>query len=97
MNCVHIRYTYRMIANEKCTKEEIITSHRDAIGVRSGEETVLLAIQDTMSVNYGGHEKTEGIGYNCDKTLAIVPEPILTTFLREWRLGILSEKACRDR
>ena len=32
---------YRMIAKEKCRKEEIISAHREAIGVRSAEETVL--------------------------------------------------------
>jgi muramidase (phage lysozyme) len=46
---------YRMISNEKCTKAEILSTHRDASASRSSEEPVLLAIQDTMSVNYAGH------------------------------------------
>jgi len=57
---------YRMLGNEKCTKESILSSHGDAIEARN-ESAVLLAVQDTMSVNYGNHQKTEGLGYNCEK------------------------------
>ena len=53
---------YRMLANEKCNKESILRAHRKAVGNRN-EESVLLAIQDTMSINYAGHEKTVGIKY----------------------------------
>lgn len=62
---------YRMLANGKFTKESILTAHRDAIGVRSAEEQVLLAVQDTMAVNYNTHEQTKGMGYNCEQTLGI--------------------------
>ena len=61
---------YRLIANEKCEKERILSAHREAVSKRN-EETVLLAIQDTMSVNYDGHKKTEGLGYNSEKSLGI--------------------------
>jgi hypothetical protein len=82
---------YRMIANEKCTKEEIISSHRDAMGVRSSEETVLLAVQDTMSVNYAGHEKTEGMGYNCEKSLGVNTHTCLSLTLEGIPLGLLTQ------
>ena len=62
---------YRLLANEKCEKESILRAHREAVNKRN-EENILLAVQDTMSVNYGGHEKTENLGYNCEKkTLGI--------------------------
>jgi len=62
---------YRMLANEKCEKGSILSAHRDAIEVRN-ESKVLLAVQDTMSVNYKTHTKTSGLGYNCEKeTLGI--------------------------
>ena len=61
---------YRMIANEKCDKESILKSHRDATG-KKNKESILLAIQDTMSVNYSNHNKTEGLGYNCEKSLGV--------------------------
>jgi hypothetical protein len=75
---------YRMLNNEKCTKDSILSSHRDAVEARN-ESAVLLAVQDTMSVNYGTHTKTEGLGYNCEKktlgvnvhsSLALTPEGI---------------------
>ena len=48
---------YRMLANEKVEKESILAAHRDAIGERCVENPVLLAVQDTMAVNYNGHTK----------------------------------------
>jgi len=62
---------YRMLKNEDFTKESILSAHREATAVRSDYAPVLLAIQDTMSVNYAGHSKTEGMGYNSEKTLGI--------------------------
>ena len=61
---------YRMIANPKCTKESILSAHREAVKVRN-EEKILLAIQDTMCVSYEGHKKTEGMGYSSEETLGI--------------------------
>ena len=61
---------YRMIANPKCTKESILSAHREAVKVRN-EENLLLSIQDTMCVSYEGHSKTEGLGYSSEKTLGI--------------------------
>ena len=61
---------YRMLGNEKFEKNEILGAHRNAVEVRN-EEKVLLAVQDTMSVNYGAHEKTYGLGYNCEQSLGV--------------------------
>jgi hypothetical protein len=80
---------YRMISNEKCTKAEILSSHGDASASRSSEESLLLAIQDTMSVNYAGHEKTEGLGVNCDKTLGVNTHTCLSLTTDGIPLGIL--------
>jgi len=82
---------YRMLANEKCTKDEILSSHREAMGVRSQTENILLAVQDTMSVNYAGHEKTEGMGYNCDKTLGVNTHSCLSFTTEGIPLGILAQ------
>jgi len=82
---------YRMLANEKCAKEEILSSHRDALVVRSQAENILLAVQDTMSVNYAGHEKTEGMGYNCDKTLGVNTHSCLSFTTEGIPLGILAQ------
>jgi len=50
-----------MLKNDKFDKESILGAHRDAAAARSGEYPVLLAVQDTMSVNYSTHTKTEGM------------------------------------
>ena len=57
---------YRMLSNEKYRKESILTAHRESVNGRN-EENMLLAVQGTMSVTYAGHEKTESMGYNCEK------------------------------
>ena len=62
---------YRMLGNEKFDKESILAAHRDAVDVRGKKEQILLAVQDTMAVNYSNHSKTEGMGYNCEQTLGI--------------------------
>lgn len=55
---------YRMLGNEKLDMESVLTAHRDAVFMRSSEQQILLAVQDTMSVNYNTHTKTKGLGYN---------------------------------
>jgi len=62
---------YRMLHNEKCSKESILGAHRHAVGARAQGNQVLLAVQDTMAVNYGTHTRTEGLGYNCEQTLGM--------------------------
>ena len=61
---------YRMIANPDFTKQQILTAHKDATNKRNQDQT-LLAIQDTMSVNYATHKKTKDLGYNCEQTLGL--------------------------
>lgn len=53
---------YRFWDNEKVTPEKIRAPHRDkAIERVQGYDTVL-AVQDTMSVNYTMHKATQGLG-----------------------------------
>ena len=59
---------YRMLKNEDFTKENILAAHQEASEERGAEAEILLAVQDTMAVNYNSHEKTEGLGYNCEQT-----------------------------
>ena len=62
---------YRLLDNEKTDRDEIIRAHKESTKQRMQGYEVILAIQDTMSVNYDGHKKTEGIGYIGDKTLGV--------------------------
>lgn len=84
---------YRMLANERYTKESILCAHRDAIYERSAENQILLAIQDTMAVNYNGHTKTRGLGYNCEQALGINVHSCLLLTPDGIPVGLLAQKA----
>jgi len=81
---------YRMLANEGCDKEEILAAHRESAGNRN-EEKVLLAVQDTMAVNYSTHTKTEGLGYNCEQALGINAHSCLLLTPQGVPIGLLSQ------
>ena len=66
---------YRMLGNEKFTKESILAAHKDTTNTRCQNNNILLAIQDAMAVSYVIHKKTVGLGYNCEKTLGIKKRP----------------------
>ena len=77
-NRANAKAAYRMIGNQEFTKEKILTAHKNATNTRNQNinnnnnvDNVLLAVQDTMAVNYDTHKKMTGLGYNCDKTLGI--------------------------
>lgn len=71
---------YRMLANDKFDTEVIIRSHLEGCESVFKEQNILLAIQDTMSVNYNSHHKTEGLGYAADQVRGInVHSCLLTT------------------
>jgi hypothetical protein len=59
---------YNMLGNERFDNAEILREHQAATIKRIAGERVILAVQDTTSLNYDTHEKTEGIGYISDKT-----------------------------
>ena len=82
---------YRMLSNEDCDKTNILSAHRDAVGERCTDHQILLAIQDTMSVNYNTHKKTEGLGYNCEQTLGINVHSGILTDISGVPLGILAQ------
>jgi len=82
---------YRMLSNEKFSKEKILAAHRDATEARSGKGRILLAVQDTMAVNYSTHTKTEGLGYNCEQTLGINVHSCILLTTDGIPLGILAQ------
>jgi len=83
---------YRMLKNEKFIKESILSAHRDAVGER-GQGQVLLAIQDTMSVNYNTHTKTVGLGYNCEQSLGVNIHSCILQTPQGIPLGLLDQRA----
>ena len=82
---------YRLLGNEKTDDKEILRVHREATKQRIQGNKVILAIQDTMSANYDGHKKTEGIGYIGDKTLGINIHSCLAVTPDGLVLGILDQ------
>ena len=82
---------YRMIANKKCTPQDILTAHINATTNRSKNKNTLLAVQDTMAVNYANHTKTEGLGYNCELTRGINVHTCLLLTPQGIPLGILTQ------
>jgi hypothetical protein len=74
-----------MLGNERFDNAKILREHQAATIRRIAGEKVILAVQDTTSLNYDTHEKTAGIGYIGDKTkgvnihscLAVSPEGLV--------------------
>lgn len=54
--------TYRFFQNEKVTMDVILTPHCESTIERIKQYPVVLAPQDTSSLNYSAHPATEGLG-----------------------------------
>ena len=53
---------YRFFDNEQTTMEQILKSHYEATAKRIEKHPLVLAVQDTTSLNYSAHPATENIG-----------------------------------
>ncbi|MFO0855319.1 MAG: transposase DNA-binding-containing protein [Candidatus Brocadia sapporoensis] len=53
---------YRFLDNKESTMETILSSHYQSTMNRIKEEEVVLAVQDTTSLNYSVHPATENLG-----------------------------------
>lgn len=53
---------YRFFDNDRVGMEEILRGHVEATAGRVGEHEIVLAVQDTSSLNYTAHPTTEGLG-----------------------------------
>jgi hypothetical protein len=53
---------YRFFDHERATLQNLLAPHIEATTKRAGKEKVVLAIQDTTSLNYGTHPATENLG-----------------------------------
>jgi len=82
---------YRMLKNEDFNKESVLSAHREATVERGKESEVLLAVQDTMSVNYNGHKKTEGLGYNSELVLGLNVHSCILVTPDGIPLGVVSQ------
>ncbi|MFB9278851.1 transposase DNA-binding-containing protein, partial [Cohnella cellulosilytica] len=55
---------YRLLDNEQITEEVVLQAHRKAtLGhMKAQGESIILAVQDTTTVNYTSLQQTEGLG-----------------------------------
>lgn len=53
---------YRLFGNPKVTMNRLLASHYQATASRCHGESVVLAVQDTTTLNYAAHPQTEGLG-----------------------------------
>lgn len=53
---------YRFFDHERATLQNLLAPHIEATTKRAAKEKVVLAIQDTTSLNYGTHPATENLG-----------------------------------
>src|ERR1700730_6249844 len=75
---------YRFFANERVDSGALLESHRQATVERMRRHRVILAVQDTTSINYSTHPCTAGLGFigshrqnqglHLHSTLALTPE-----------------------
>ena len=86
---------YRMLNNDKFEIAEILKAHQEATikRINNSEIKVILAVQDTTSINYDSHPKTKGLGYNCEKSLGINVHSSLALTEDGVALGILYQNS----
>ena len=75
---------YRLFDNEALEPAAVLGAHRDAALLRARGQAVVLAVQDTTSLNFSTHRHTCGLGpisNNADKTIGLLLHT--TLLLRE--------------
>lgn len=83
---------YRFLGNPRVTMSALLESHFRATTARIATEAVVLAVQDTTTLNYSTHPATEMlglIGTKADGTLGMLVHSTLTFNLEGTPLGLL--------
>jgi hypothetical protein len=99
-NWAATKATYRCLSQEKVDGRAVLLAHRQASLERGQDVAVLLAVQDTTTLNFSTHPRTGGlgpVGNNRDKTIGLLLHS--TLLLREdgQALGVLAaEFLARD-
>ena len=62
-NRAKTKAAYRFLGNPEIKMEKVLQSHTEATAKRIAGHKVVLAVQDTTSLNYSAHPATEGIGF----------------------------------
>jgi len=91
---------YRCLSHEDVEVPAILAAHREAVVARVRSERVVLAAQDTTTLNFSTHPQTKGlgpVGNNRDKTLGLLLHSTLVLREDGQALGLLdSQLHARD-
>lgn len=92
-----VRAAYRLLQHERANLPQFLAAHREATLSRAANEAVVLAIQDTTSLNYTTHQATEGLGpiasTGADATLGLEVHSLMVANLAGTPLGLLDIQA----
>ena len=83
---------YRCLSHEDVEVQALLAAHRVAIVQRAGGERVVLAVQDTTTLNFSTHPQTVGlgpVGNNRDKTVGLLLHSTLVLREDGQALGLL--------
>ncbi len=83
---------YRFLDHPETSIEAILRSHRQATVARMSREKVILAVQDTTSLNYSAHPATENlgpIGYRKDGGIGLLVHDTMAFNREATPLGLL--------
>lgn len=83
---------YRFFDHPETTMERLLAAHHEATVARIGRESVVLAVQDTTTVNYSAHPATEGlgpIGYRADRGIGLVVHDTMAFNTEGTPLGLI--------
>lgn len=89
---VKSKAAYRLLQNARLDLATLLQGHREATARRVAPHAVVLAVQDTTTLNYTAHPGTEGlgpIGYHPDKLLGLLVHDTLAFSAEGTPLGLV--------
>ncbi len=88
---------YRLLQHDNASLQQFLSGHKETTLSRAANESVVLAIQDTTSLNYTAHQATEGLGpiasTGANATLGLEVHSLMVTNLAGTPLGLLDVQA----
>lgn len=91
-NWARTKAAYRFFANDSIESQAILDAHVEATLQRARSHAVVLCLQDTTTLNYSKHPRTQGlgpIGNNRDQTIGLLLHATLAVTPAGHPLGLL--------
>lgn len=92
-----LKAAYRLLQHPSASLQKFLSGHRETTLARAASESVVLAIQDTTSLNYSTHHATEGLGpigsTGAEATLGLEVHSLMVANLAGTPLGLLDIQA----